>query len=625
MAIVAKTVKRRIGTALAALVIAGSVPLGVSAFDPTAFGASAFAASAAGAASLGGDSGRVVLDPGFGYRSIWEPLAKRLYGGSPVTAYLPTRLPDSDWHYYGLKSRLRMDGYEVYGYKSDRPPSAQSSLPSASAAETDADFDSGAFLFKISVGNISAESVSDIGSNFTSSRSTILLYEKDRWKFEADKAAAMDDSEKKQLEDAFVRAARFSVPFADAKGFVRVTGSGTGRTYTAYWTFDGKTGYTFESRSSLEDFISVLYSFRPVINLLDAADVVLLPLETRLDLQVGRNEAFEPRENKFITLSRKPAIIGGSVYLPLKDIVQVIQGHIQYVPQEHAVYLSENGYYNELKLNLQTGGVYRKGTKIGTVPVRTVDGTTLVPLRFLTEQFGLKLDYNPISKTVSIHYNSWFTNSRALEQADKADYSVTVLSTAGPSFLYENSRLGSENGWSYIQNKPPQGYNTLKYTVYVVRIPLLPGDNEFVYRDALSRRVINSIPFKANLSDADIPFRYSGYPAFDGLDLNLKLISSDGKAWPAGYAETSSYADIIGIMEPETFKYTSLRITYRKVGGTETKPLSFPVAKDGSFSFRFKPEDDPGTYTYIVTLYNPPRTIVKADRAAIVSFYVTVK
>lgn len=376
-------------------------------------------------------------------------------------------------------------------------------------------------------------------------------------------------------------------------------------------------------KTSHADFISVLYSFRPVINLLSIADVVLLPFESQLDMQVGRKEAFEPRENKIVSLSHMPAIIDGSVYLPIKDIVQVIQGQIQYVPKEHAVYLSENGYYNQLKLNLTTGEVYKKDIITAKIPVHVVDGTTMVPLRFLTDQFGLKLNYVQSSQTISIHYNRWFTNNRVLKKTIKADYPIMVFSTGGPSFRYENSRIGSEGAWSFSQHNPPQGYNGMKYSVYDVGIPLLPGDNEFVYRDALTGRMINSIPITADLSPADIPFRYGGYPSFDGLKLNLMLTSSEGKTWPAGYAETMSYIDLNGKIQSEGFNYSSLRMTYRLANGTESKPESFPVAKDKSFSYRFKAVK--GSGTYFVTLYNPPGTLVKGDLAAIVTFVVVVK
>jgi hypothetical protein len=594
LALIEKKTKRRIVSTLAAGILVCTLSLG---------------AATANAVNPGTEGNRVVLDPGFGYRSIFEPLANRLYKDSPVTAYLPTRLPGSDWHYYGLKSKLTNDGYEVSAYKTDQLPSVESSLPSSSVQDPDPKL----VLFKIKAETYTA---TDNGG--------ILLHQKDNWKFYADQAAAGNQTEKERLIRTFNDASKFSVPIAGASGVVMASGAGENRTYSAYWTFDGKVGYSFESRTPISDFISVLYSFRPVINLLDVADIVLLPIETQFDLQVGRKEAFEPRENKFIALSSKPAVIGGSVYLPVADIVRIIQGQMQYVPKEHAVYLSENGYYNLLKLNLQTGEVYKKNAKIAKVPVHVEEGRTLVPLKFLTEQFGMKLDYDQTSKTVSIYYSRWFTNNRVPEKAVKADYPFTVFSTGGPSFRYENSRIGSGGGWSFVHTKPPQGYNGIKYNVYKVGIPLLPGSNELVYSDALTRRVINSIPITADLSPADIPFRYAGSIFYESLKMDLKLIASDGKAWPSGYVETASFSDITGVIQSGGFNYSTLRLTYRQADGAESKPISFQVAKDGSFSYRFRPEQG-GQGTYIVTLYNPPGSLPKGDLAAIVTFVIVVK
>ncbi|WP_025689242.1 hypothetical protein [Paenibacillus zanthoxyli] len=85
--------------------------------------------SAAAEASPGLAGGRVVLDPGFGYRSIWEALANELYKSSPVTAYLPTRLPDSCSSYYDISSRLTQEGYAIQLYRTDKVPSRPRHCP----------------------------------------------------------------------------------------------------------------------------------------------------------------------------------------------------------------------------------------------------------------------------------------------------------------------------------------------------------------------------------------------------------------------------------------------------------------------------------------------------------------
>ncbi|MEX1028850.1 MAG: copper amine oxidase N-terminal domain-containing protein [Paenibacillaceae bacterium] len=563
---------------------------------------------------LSADSERVVLDPGFvypssfDYKRVFMTLANELYKKSPVTAYLPTRLPNSDWHYYGLQSKLLSDGYEIYAYKTEQLPPDGSDLPSALEQE----LDPSVVLFKIKAEAYNAPD-----------KSGIALYEKDNWTFIADQPAAGTIPEKEQLTRIFTDTTKFSAPIPGAEGVVSVTGSGVNRKYTAYWTFDEKVSYSFESKSSINDFKSVLYSFRPVINLLDVVDIVLLPYETQINLQVDRKEAFLPTENMFYTLSSKPIMIEDSVFLPVVDIVWLTQGHMHYVQEEHAVYLSQNGFYNELKLDIRTGVVSKKNVRIAKVPIHVVEGRTLVPIRFLTEQFGLNLDYDQASRTVSINYSKWFTNYRTFEQAITADYPFTIFSIGGPSFHYENSRIGSGGAWSYENTRPPQGYNGLKYTIYKVSIPILPGDNEIIYRDASTDRIIATFPISADLSPADIPFRYSGSPVYDTLKMDIKLKASDGEIWPSGYVETDSYADINGAIQSEGFNYESLRVTYRQADGVDSKLESFQVSEDGKFSYRFKPIQGPGTY--FVTLYNPPSSIGIFDIASIVTFVVIVK
>ncbi|WP_025689241.1 stalk domain-containing protein [Paenibacillus zanthoxyli] len=449
---------------------------------------------------------------------------------------------------------------------------------------------------------------------------TVLLA-KNGWTFYADSSAAGTVSRKRQLIQTFSQAAKFATPLsADAKGIVNVSGTGNSTVYSAYWSFDGKTGYKLVSHTSLADFLSVLYSFRPVINLLDQADVVLLPLDSELNWRIGSKTAFYPRENKRTTISGAPFLIDGVPYFPLKDAIAFIKGNMQTVPAENAVYFSEEGYYNQLKLYLKTGQVYKGTQKIATIKIRKANGVTLVPLRFLHEQLGLVFSYTPATQTGKIQHTGWFTNNRAL-QASGDTLSLSVFGIG--SFSYESSRFGSFGSYSYTQSKPPQGYNGRKYAMYRVSIPLLPGDNAFVYRDSRTGRIISTIPVDSALTAADISFRYSGNPSYDSLALNLKLTSSDGTSWPAGYAETSSYADLSGAITAGGNGFSSLRLTLRPAHGRVSKAVSIPVAKDGSFTYRIKPEQGKGTYT--VTLYNPPGSLPFDDFAAIVSFTLVVK
>ncbi|AHV99457.1 stalk domain-containing protein [Paenibacillus sabinae] len=563
--------------------------------------------SAAAEETPGSTGEQIVLDPGFGYRSIWAPLANELFRSSSVTAYLPTRLPDSGKQYYGISSKLTEEGYAIQLYRADKAPDAASSLPDANSPARKP----GDVLLEASAG----------AAKPSFPHGDALLLSKNGWTVYTDSDGAATDSRKRQLVQAFSQAVKFATPLStDAKGIINVSGTGKDAVYTAYWSFDGKTGYTFVSHTSLADFISVLYSFRPVINLLDQADVVMLPLSVEMNWQTGRTSAFVPRENKRIALSSAPVFANGNLYFPLKDAIAFIQGHMQTVPSENAVYFSENGYFNQLKLNVKTGQVYKGRQKIATIKVRKQNGVILVPLRFLKEYLWLPFSYDSSAKTGTIEYSTWFTNNRPLK-ASSATLSVSVLGTG--IFYYESSRISSFGTYSYQQSKPPQGYNGRKYSLYQVSIPLLPGENQFIYGDSRNGRIINSIPVDSKLTAADIPFRYSGYPSYDSLSLDLKLSSSDGADWPAGYAETSSYVDLSGTLEARGTGFSSLRLTLRPVNGRESKAVSFPVGKDGRFSYRIKP--DQGKGSYVVTLYNPPGTIPKADRAPIVTFIVVVK
>lgn len=548
---------------------------------------------------------KVVLDPGFGYRSLWEQLASKLYKESEVKAYLPTRLPDAGLSYYGITSKLTTDGYKIQLYKSGLKPSSASSLPGATAFRA-----SGDTLLETSASAYSG----------TMPQGSVKLLTKNGWTVYADEAAAGNSSSKQKLAQFWTQAFKFATPLSnDVTGVIQISGSGAKAVYSAYWTFDQATGYTLSARTSLRDFLSVLTSYRPVINLLAEADVVLLPDENELAFRPGTAAALRKRENEQIKLSAAPIMSGSVPYFPLKDAVSFIQGQMQSVPSEHSVYFAENGYLNESRLDVRTGAVYRKNEKVDSIKVLRSGGTILVPLSFLQRQYKVAYSYDPASNSGTLRYSSWYTNYKQPEVTGSS-LQVTMFGIGG--FSYENSRFGPFDSYSYETTRPPQGYNSLKYGIYKVSIPLLPGNNEFVYRDAITGRIINSIPTRADLQPADIDFRYSGSPSFDGWKLDLSLVTADGTVWPAGYAETDSYADLRGTLTNAANGVTGLYLTTRPAGGRESKAVSAPLAKDGSFSIRIKPEQGPGTY--IVTLSSPPTAGFNA-KEPIVSFTVVVK
>ncbi|REE78748.1 copper amine oxidase-like protein [Paenibacillus taihuensis] len=559
-------------------------------------------------------NGTPMLDPGFGYYTHFtSALAQQLYKKSPVTAYLPTRLPDSGWQYYGIQSQLTGDGYKLTAYRSAKAVPVEAMLLGAGeAAGAGPAVAASDVLYRLAAGN-----AAEAGLAVPASAQQLGSSEAG-WKFWGD---GLDAALATRLSDKFAAMVKPGAPVNGATGTVLVSAAAGGKViYSASWTNDGSTYYSFVSYGSLDDFISMLTSFRPVLNLLDSADIVLLPVDMQLELQAGRSNMFVTYENRFAPLAKAPLMKNGVAYLPLRDIATIIGGQIQFVAGG-AVYVSQNGWLNELKLQLRTGEVFRGQEKLATVPLIVQEGTTLVPLRFMTEQFGLPVTYNAATKTITVRYTHWDTNSVVPQVSDTADYKTSVLSIGGPAFTYYNDRLGPGTGWSYEGHKPPLGYNGLKYQIYGVGVNLLPGENAFVMRDMQTKRVINSIPLKTTLTASDVPFRMMGPVVTDGLKIKMKLTSSNGKAWPAGYAEISDGAAVDVAGEFQGFSYDSVQIGYR-IGSLESKRVDVPV-KDGKFTYRLTPNKGPGTYEVMV--YSPPGSVpgMGGDAVAeLVSFVV---
>ncbi|QHW31647.1 copper amine oxidase N-terminal domain-containing protein [Paenibacillus rhizovicinus] len=546
-----------------------------------------------------------MLDPGFGYETHFtHDLAMSLLASSPVAAYLPTRLPDSGWQYYGLKSALSGDGYAVTAFRTAKLQPVSETLPSAGGKSG---VDPAAVLYELKAGT-AAE------AGLAVPQTAKRLLGADGWTYWADGAS---DTAAAALTAKFAAMSKPGSPVNGATGTVLAASAGSKTVYSASWTIDGSVYYSFVSYGSLADFTAMLTSFRPVTNLLASADVVLLPKEMQLNMQIGRGRLYEPYENRFAELAKAPAVYNGSVYLPLRDIATVIGGKIRYIGKEGAVYVSRDGDEDELKLDLRTGTVARGQEKLGAIKPIVKDGTTLVPLRFMTDQFRLAADYDAASKGVTVHANQWALKDALPRTSSAADLAVKVFTIGGPPFLYDNEKVAINTSHGYTNLKPPQGYNGLKYVIYEVHVPLIPGENELVLRDMANNRVLTGIPIRSTVKPEDIPFRYGGLVWFDGMDLKLKLTSTDGKAWPAGYAETSGAITIASDADFKALNFNSLQAGYQ-IGTFKSKIVSAPL-QDGKLSYRLLLDKGPGTYE--VTLYSP---FANMDSVQVVSFIVVV-
>ncbi|KUK11533.1 MAG: Copper amine oxidase-like domain-containing protein [Clostridia bacterium 41_269] len=101
------------------------------------------------------------------------------------------------------------------------------------------------------------------------------------------------------------------------------------------------------------------------------------------------------------TMETSPAMIKGTVMIPLKACLEQFCAEIDWLPSTKTVMVSYKDKTILLSLGKQKATVNGKEVNI-SVPAQAVNGRTMIPLRFVSEQIGLKVDWNGTTKTVTI-------------------------------------------------------------------------------------------------------------------------------------------------------------------------------------------------------------------------------
>ena len=131
----------------------------------------------------------------------------------------------------------------------------------------------------------------------------------------------------------------------------------------------------------------------------------------------GRNVASDPA----------PRLIGGSVYVPLRGVLESLGAQVDYVPAQGRIDILQGGETYSLRPG-QSGAI--SGTKI--VPLaasKVIDGRAFVPLRALAQLFGFDVAWQSAIRTVAISSKAGLalgTVDHRLALAQAGNLGVTV-------------------------------------------------------------------------------------------------------------------------------------------------------------------------------------------------------
>jgi uncharacterized protein with FMN-binding domain len=102
-----------------------------------------------------------------------------------------------------------------------------------------------------------------------------------------------------------------------------------------------------------------------------------------------------------IMLATAPKLIGNSIYVPLRFIGTQLGADVQWLQQEKSVNVKTSEMNIQLWMDQKKAMVNGKEILLETPPVN-VQGTSMVPLSFVSENLDTTISFNPVTKEVSL-------------------------------------------------------------------------------------------------------------------------------------------------------------------------------------------------------------------------------
>jgi hypothetical protein len=105
--------------------------------------------------------------------------------------------------------------------------------------------------------------------------------------------------------------------------------------------------------------------------------------------------------NPVVFNGQGPAMVQDRVLVPLRGVLEAMQAHVNWNPSNQTVTADRPGYHIQLTIGQTTGSVNGNPVTLD-VPAQIMNGSTMVPLRFVGEELGETVHWDANSHTVTI-------------------------------------------------------------------------------------------------------------------------------------------------------------------------------------------------------------------------------
>lgn len=165
-----------------------------------------------------------------------------------------------------------------------------------------------------------------------------------------------------------------------------------------YYSITGSTSYHTVIANNSVFSLSIygdLYSYIP--------DLKARNETITYDLWIGKK--YGRLNGKTTPIDAAPFISQGRTMVPLRHIGEALRADIKWYPDDKRITYALGTQFISLRIGSLDATINGKTVKLEVIPV-LVNGRAFVPLRFVSENLGAKVSWNPVEKRITIFFQS---------------------------------------------------------------------------------------------------------------------------------------------------------------------------------------------------------------------------
>jgi len=204
---------------------------------------------------------------------------------------------------------------------------------------------------------------------------------------------------------------------------------------------------------SVINFISPENNFKPevIVTAKDIDNEIILQLNNPIMLINGNKVKIDSNSN--VT----PVVVNNRTLIPVRALIENIGGSVNWNSGTQTVTLNYKNDEIRLIINNTTAYLNNKEQKLDSEPV-IINGHTMLPIRFITENFGFDVNWNKEDNTIMI------TNKKSAVNSIKADENLQTPTDNSTPVVYMTKDISSESLMNIYKqlNFNPQGNVAVK-------------------------------------------------------------------------------------------------------------------------------------------------------------------